>query len=186
MNLDTHAMRQCTACGTTTAHDRPCHSCAPVATAQPLTRCPGWGCPATDMCQRYLPAGSGPNTTPYLEPAYDSLFRSCTEHLPGTPKPASLHYINWGMPGDTPKDRLLDWPAAWTCTPTGRGTEYHSRTVAPYRLVVRCNGFTVERMVRGEWVRIRIRQEHRDTYEYWARWCWDFYQAELKNHEAVC
>ncbi len=90
-DLNTHAMRQCTHCGTATVHDRTCHKCGPVARPQAFARCPGWGCPLTASCQRYLAPGLCPSNTPWLEPGYDDLFASCDALVQGEPRPAAIH-----------------------------------------------------------------------------------------------
>ncbi len=139
-------------------------------------RCPGWGCPLQAKCQRYLQPGTGPQATPWLEPAYEHHARSCEHHQPGKPKPHVANFEKWALAG---KGAIaLDFPKAWSELTTDRGNAYYQRVIGDYRLTARAYNHQLELYVGGTWRTIHINSSYGDL-AYQARLAFKAYEKQV-------
>ena len=154
-NLFMHGMERCPFCGRVTAHDRVCSSCGVgghgrVSDAPPrkLVRCPGWGCPLRQQCQRYLEPGSGPSTTLWLEPPYDRILGRCTSQRKGEPAPVKRPVVY------VVKEPTLDFPQAWRMEEVMRNAPAMVRIIGRFRLTAGGRYFTIHQFIDHRWERI--------------------------------
>jgi hypothetical protein len=153
--LNTYGMERCPFCGRVTAHDRVCSSCGVgghgrVSDAPPrkLVRCPGWGCPLRQQCQRYLEPGSGPSTTLWLEPPYDRILGRCTSQRKGEPAPVERPVVY------VVKEPTLDYPQAWRMEEVMRNAPAMVRIIGRFRLTAGGRYFTIHQFIDHRWERI--------------------------------